>query len=97
MVFLAPFQTALCSSGPLTLQWCFHTWSPGQRVDNALVAGGGVDRRQRVCVPDFDGSIKAGGGQQVGVVRLELAVEYGFHMTLTRREESDMKMQGGRS
>lgn len=75
----------------------FHTWSPGQRVDHALVAGGGVDRRQRVGVPDLDGSVKAGGGQQVGVVRLELAVKYGFHVTLTRGEESKMNTQWGRS
>lgn len=58
------------------------TRGPGQGVDHALVARRRVDSRQRVCVPDLDGSVKTSRGQQVRIVRLEFAVKDCLNVTL---------------
>lgn len=64
------------------------TWSPGQGVDHSLVARGGVNSCQCVCVPDFDGSIKTSCGQQVGIIWLKFTVEDRLYMTLRTETKS---------
>lgn len=66
----------------------WSTGRPGQGVDHTLIARRRVDRRQRVCVPDLDGSVKTSRGQQVWIIRLKLAVKDCLNVTLKKNDNS---------
>lgn len=69
----------------------WSTWGPGQGVDHALVARRRVDSRQRVCVPDLDGSVKTSRGQQVWIIRLKFTVKDRLDVTLEKTTATEQE------